>query len=107
MRLFYRYVLILGISILSINANAQVLKPLPFSYYQLKNKAFNKLCMEGADISSIDRAVSYSSLRLSPTFSFKYTLPKRAIFCRMEDLIYSKLNFWVKFRMGTDDRYSN
>ncbi len=35
------------------------------------------------------------------------TLPKGAIFCRMEDAIYNKLNFWVKFRMGIDDRYSN
>ncbi len=36
-----------------------------------------------------------------------YTLPKAAIFCRMEDALYKRLNFWVKFRMGSDDRYSN
>jgi hypothetical protein len=36
-----------------------------------------------------------------------YTIPKGAIFCRMEDALYKHLNFWVKFRMGTDDKYSN
>jgi len=58
-----------------------------------------------------------SSLRLytnTPLILYKpillhvnYTLPKAAIFCRMEDALYKHLNFWLKFRMGIDDRYSN
>jgi hypothetical protein len=41
------------------------------------------------------------------TYGFNYTLPKGAIFCRMEDALYKRFNIWIKFRMGTDDRYSN
>jgi hypothetical protein len=37
----------------------------------------------------------------------KYTLPKGAIFCRMEDALYKHLNVLIKVRMGTDDKYSN
>jgi len=37
----------------------------------------------------------------------KYNLPKGAIFCRMEDALHSKFNFWFKVRMGCDDKYSN
>ena len=40
-------------------------------------------------------------------YSFNYTLPKGAIFCRMEDALHSHFNIWIKFRMGDDDRYSN
>lgn len=42
-----------------------------------------------------------------PAMRLTYSLPKGAIFCRMEDALYKHLNFWIKFRMGTDDRYSN
>jgi len=37
----------------------------------------------------------------------KYSLPKGAIFCRMEDALHQHFNFWFKVRMGCDDRYSN
>jgi hypothetical protein len=37
----------------------------------------------------------------------RYSLPKGAIFCRMEDALHEHLNFWFKLRMGCDDTYSN
>ena len=37
----------------------------------------------------------------------KNNLPGKAFFCHLEDVIHNRLNFWVRFRMGTDDRYSN
>ena len=37
----------------------------------------------------------------------KYSCPKGGIFCQMESAIHQRLNFWIKFRMGTDDRYSD
>jgi hypothetical protein len=37
----------------------------------------------------------------------KYTLPKAAIFCRMEDAVYKHAGFIFKIRMGCDDAYSN
>jgi hypothetical protein len=37
----------------------------------------------------------------------KYSCPKGGIFCQMESAIHQHLNFWIKFRMGTDDRYSD
>jgi hypothetical protein len=40
-------------------------------------------------------------------YNFHYVLPKGAIFCRMEDALYKHFNFWIKFRMGNDDRYSD
>jgi len=52
--------------------------------------------------------VSPTTLFSPPSnLSLKYCLPKGAVFCHMEDVIYNRLNFWIKFRMGTDDRYSN
>jgi len=42
-----------------------------------------------------------------PLQPIKYTLPKGAIFCRMEDALYKHFNVLIKVRMGTDDRYSN
>ncbi|HWY99369.1 MAG TPA: hypothetical protein VNY36_09800 [Bacteroidia bacterium] len=50
---------------------------------------------------------SQNSNTPSPSYSFNYTLPKGAIFCRMEDALHKRFNIWIKFRMGTDDRYSN
>lgn len=58
---------------------------------------------------------SYSSTLLTPAkyfkplanYCFTYSLPKGAIFCRMEDALHERFNFWIKFRMGDDDRYSN
>lgn len=40
-------------------------------------------------------------------YNFNYTLPKGAVFCRMEDALHKRFNLWIKFRMGNDDRYSN
>ena len=37
----------------------------------------------------------------------KYTLPKGAIFCRMEDALHQRFNIWLKVRMGTEDKYSD
>jgi len=34
-------------------------------------------------------------------------IPKGAIFCRLEDALHKRFNFWIKFRMGTDDKYSD
>lgn len=33
--------------------------------------------------------------------------PKGAVFCRMEDALYKRLNIHIKLRMGVDDKYSN
>jgi hypothetical protein len=48
-----------------------------------------------------------TSFRPLPAYSFTYSLPKGAIFCRMEDALHQRFNIWIKFRMGDDDRYSN
>jgi hypothetical protein len=37
----------------------------------------------------------------------KYSLPKGAIFCRMEDALHQRFNIWLKFRMGSEDKYSD
>jgi hypothetical protein len=42
-----------------------------------------------------------------PSYRLNYELPKAAIFCWLEDVLYKHFNFWIKFRMGNDDRYSN
>jgi|GEM_PF-2151829 hypothetical protein len=47
------------------------------------------------------------SFNPSPNYSFTYSRPKGAIFCRMEDALHQHFNIWIKFRMGDDDRYSN
>lgn len=39
--------------------------------------------------------------------NIKSTLPKAAVFCRMEDALHKHFNIWIKVRMGDDDRYSN
>jgi hypothetical protein len=73
---------------------------------------FNSFKFESAlPISSSSQRSLYTStpfMLYKPVFlHFNYTLPKAAIFCRMEDALYKRLNFWLKFRMGSDDRYSN
>ena len=35
----------------------------------------------------------------------KYEIPKGAVFCRMEEQLRSRLNFWVKLRAGSDEAY--
>jgi hypothetical protein len=88
--------------------NAQILKPVPIDYSQ------DKICQRIVEQPiNIERSIIYADVPVySPVLSFpacnfKCTLPQGAVFCRMEDAIYKHLNFWVKFRMGTDDRYSN
>lgn len=101
-----RYVLTIGIfSCIIYSAHAQLLKPLPVEYLYDKpqQKAFQYAAFPDENILH----VNVVSTQLPLKFNFKYELPKGAIFCRMEDAIYSKLNFWVKLRMGTDERYSN
>jgi len=53
---------------------------------------------------------TYSFATSSPNVSsyrLNYELPKAAVFCRLEDALYKYFNFWIKFRMGNDDKYSN
>jgi hypothetical protein len=83
--------------------NAQMLKPVPISYLNENNRQncfVQPLMPDKAAVISGDKRFSIAN-------NLKCTLPKGAIFCRMEDAIYNHLNFCVKFRMGTDDRYSN
>lgn len=97
-----RYVLTIGIfSCIIYSANAQLLKPLPVEY------SYDKPQQKAAFPDENILHVNVVSMQLPLKFNFKYELPKGAIFCRMEDAIYNKLNFWVKLRMGTDERYSN
>jgi len=48
------------------------------------------------------QALSYKAIP-----EIKYTLPKGAIFCRMEDALHQRFNIWLKVRMGTEDKYSD
>jgi hypothetical protein len=109
MNIINKYYLLLIGAILSSGICAQMVKPLPVSYSQgrVEQGIFNQASVGKINISYMNEPLSYSSFQFSPICNFKYTLSKGAIFCRMEDAIYSKFNFWVKFRMGTDDRYSN
>ncbi len=50
---------------------------------------------------------SAGNIRPAANYTIHYVLPKGAIFCRMEDALYKHFNFWIKFRMGNDDRYSD
>jgi hypothetical protein len=43
----------------------------------------------------------------NPLPVIRYCMPKGGIFCQMESAIHQRLNFWIKFRMGTDDKYSD
>jgi hypothetical protein len=40
----------------------------------------------------------------SPSYTVKslYFHPEEGVFCLMEDAVYHKLKFWVKFRMGNN-----
>jgi len=101
-----RYVLIIGIlSLTGYGANAQILKPVSIEY--MHNRAQQKGLQRLAFPNENMFCASVLPPHLTAKLSFKYELPKGAIFCRMEDAIYNKLNFWVKFRMGTDEKYSN
>lgn len=54
--------------------------------------------------------IVFTQSQYQPSFQvqqIKYTLPKAAIFCRMEEAVYKRYNFLFKIRMGSDDRYSD
>jgi hypothetical protein len=67
------------------------------------------------ETSNQSRIFTYTLFTSLPNYSFNsstinhlnYSLPKGAIFCRMEDALHKHFNLWIKFRMGDDDRYSN
>ncbi|HTA28248.1 MAG TPA: hypothetical protein VK809_10690 [Bacteroidia bacterium] len=92
--------ILLGLLVFSSVVPAQILKPVPISYLNQKQYSPQPIVFE-------KNPIPFDNLKFSITNNLKCTLPKGAIFCRMEDAIYNHLNFWVKFRMGTDDRYSN
>jgi hypothetical protein len=102
----YSFFLMMGLITLSNGLAAQILKPLPiyYSHDKVQLLSFERPLVTGK---SIIYTGDSSPCFYIPACSFKCTLPKGAIFCRMEDAIYNRLNFWVKFRMGTEDRYSN
>lgn len=105
----YLVFILIGLVAFSCRINAQILKPLPVDYSQNKvqQKTMEQPFILQQSIFHPDALPGYFPRQFSPACNFKYTLPKGAIFCRLEDAIYNRLNFWVKFRMGTDDRYSN
>jgi len=85
--------------------HAQILKPVPITF--LNENATNRKFVSVPSLVAEKTAPKSVYKSFSVANNFKCTLPKGAIFCRMEDAIFNHLNFWVKFRMGTDDRYSN
>jgi hypothetical protein len=105
----YLVLLLAVLFIFDCKLNAQILKPLPISYFQGKARpiVFGQFqrTYEGVFYSNTWNA--NPGMSLSPEWNFKYTLPRGAVFCRMEEALYNRLNFWVKIRMGTDERYSN
>lgn len=105
---FLGYIFLLAVGF-SPRASAQLLVPVPINYTHnaVPKKTFDQPVLGGRNRVYLYFANSYSPAQAPFNYNFKYTLPKGAIFCRMEDAIYNRLNFWVKFRMGTDERYSN
>lgn len=108
----YSLLFLSGLLISACGSDAQMLKPVAFQFPNENRNNFTTISSgnlltgggsKGLAVTTIE-SNSYLSLQ---EYNLKYTLPKGAIFCRMEDAIYSHLNFWVKFRMGTDDKYSN
>jgi hypothetical protein len=59
----------------------------------------NKDLLEGGNKQSVSLTSSLKEI--------KYSLPKGAIFCRMEDALHQRFNIWLKFRMGSEDKYSD
>jgi hypothetical protein len=92
-----------GVSIYSVNA--QLLKHVTIVYTEQEVAEQSLINVRKVQCTEISTANSF--LQFSPSCNFKCSPPKGAIFCRMEDAIYNRLNFWIKFRMGMDDRYSN
>jgi hypothetical protein len=89
------------LSTISYEGLGQILKPCTIEY-TIYNRNINH-----PNILLISKRLAGNCPRLASTLNIKYSLPKGAIFCRMEDALYNRLNFWVKIRMGDDDRYSN
>lgn len=106
-----RNLVFLIICLISFNSriHSQVLKPFHIDYfhYKVPQRVLEQPVNMEKGFFYSNRPIVYSGLQFPGEYNFKYTLPKGAIFCRMEDAIYGKLNFWIKFRMGTDDKYSN
>ena len=67
---------------------------------QSKNKSAVELCLPIV-------GHQHFTIVSNPMPIIKYCLPKGGIFCQMESAIHQRLNFWIKFRMGTDDRCSD
>ncbi len=103
------FFLVMSFIFISSIVEGQQLKPLNIEYFQDNRNGFqqNIYVQNILKEKPIVASNTYYPLVYSPTYSLKCTLPKGAVFCRMEDAIYNRLNFWIKFRMGTDDRYSN
>lgn len=95
----------MGLLVLSSAGYAQILKPVSVFYSNENRNIQQNIFPQPLVMEKIPVPLQNNKLLLAN--NFKCTLPKGAVFCRMEDAIYNRLNFWVKFRMGTDDRYSN
>lgn len=95
--------------VFSCKLNAQQLKPVPISYFQgkMQPKIFGQSELSHESMIHSNGSSPGLGMQILPEWNFKYPLPKGAVFCRMEEALYSRLNFWVKIRMGTDERYSN
>jgi hypothetical protein len=102
-------IFMIGLIAFAYGSSAQILKPLPVQYSNenTHKNIFPKFVINERIIMFSETSVTNYMFRFTAVYSLKCTLPQEAIFCRMEDAIYNHLNFWVKFRMGTDDRYSN
>jgi len=100
---------VVGLAFLCNSANAQQLKSSNIQYYQEYKNGLQQSILQQNMNNEKSTITSNTSILQVPSFYYnlKRDLPKGAIFCRMEDAIYNRLNFWIKFRMGTDDRYSN
>jgi hypothetical protein len=109
MRLFLGVLFLL---ILIPFTEAQQLKNVPLSFLNYSNQPTKLNIFENIPANkeinlNLVKTEEAKYPELYNNISCQQTLPKGAIFCRMEDALHAHLNFWVKFRMGTDDRYSN
>ncbi len=101
-----RLLFLVGLFAFAYEGNAQLLKPLPNLFdrggkYNLENVFLPKQQMGVVGNDLVSSTFEYNLPTVTTQYNLKCTLPKGAIFCRMEDAIYNHLNFWVKFRMGT------
>src|ERR1700744_5536078 len=87
MKIIVFVIVLLGLVNISV---AQILKPVSIPFFQSgveENKLLLPLNIH-ADIRCLNATACGLSAPVSP-INFKYTLPKGAVFCRMEDAIYS------------------